>query len=160
MSVTHQYGIRPICWPPAPYHPVTDTSWGMSGFWPRWILIKEGERFPKRSPRHCLLNNGRPVLVAARPASRSNVHMDRVFEFESVFYAQSASEAIFRARVYSHITYSVRDDEYLMNETRRKPTTGGDNPLLYPPHLYPFLSICYINRPPTNNKYLIKEFIF
>ena len=30
------------------------------------------------------------------------------FEFEWGFYAQSASEAIFRARTYNHITYSVR----------------------------------------------------
>ena len=39
--------------------------------------------------------------------------------------ALSASKAIFRARTYSRITYSVYgDDEYLMNGTRRKPTTG------------------------------------
>ena len=50
------------------------------------------------------------------------------FEFEWRFYAQSASKAIFRARTYSHITYSVRDDDYLMNETRRKPTTGRQFP--------------------------------
>ena len=30
-----------------------------------------------------------------------------IFEFEWRFYAQSASKAIFRARTYSHVTYSV-----------------------------------------------------
>ena len=30
------------------------------------------------------------------------------FEFELEFYAQSASKAIFRARTYNCITYSVR----------------------------------------------------
>ena len=45
------------------------------------------------------------------------------------FYALSASKAIFRARTYSRITYNS-DDEYLMNETRRKPTTGTPYPFL------------------------------
>ena len=47
-----------------------------------------------------------------------------VTEFEWGFYALSASKAIFRARTYNCITFSVRWYDYLMNETRRKPTTG------------------------------------
>ena len=53
------------------------------------------------------------------------------FEFEWGFYALSASKAIFRVRTYNCITYSVRDDDYLMNETRRKPTTGRQSPSLF-----------------------------
>ena len=33
-------------------------------------------------------------------------------------------------RTYSRITYSVRDDDYLMDDTRRKPTTGTRCPTL------------------------------
>ena len=50
--------------------------------------------------------------------------------FQWGFFALSASKAIFRARTYNCITYSVRDDDYLMNETRRKPTTGRQSPSL------------------------------
>ena len=49
------------------------------------------------------------------------------FRFEWGFYALSASKAIFRGRTYNCITYS---DDYLMNETRRKPTTGRQSPSL------------------------------
>ena len=52
------------------------------------------------------------------------------FEFEWEFYAQLASYAIFRARTYDCITYSVGDDDYLMNETRRKETSKGESPML------------------------------
>ena len=40
------------------------------------------------------------------------------------FYTLSVSEAIFRARTYSHITYTVCWWWILMNGTRRKPTSG------------------------------------
>ena len=55
------------------------------------------------------------------------------FEFEWRFYAQSASEAIFRARAYNRIIYPIHsgDDDYLMNVTRRKPTTGVRCPTLF-----------------------------
>ena len=44
-------------------------------------------------------------------------------------YALSASEAIFRARTYDCIQSG--DDDYLMNETRRKPTIGRQSPSLF-----------------------------
>ena len=47
------------------------------------------------------------------------------------FYAQSASEAIFKARTYSRKIIQSGDDDYLMNETRRKPTTGRQSPSLF-----------------------------
>ena len=50
--------------------------------------------------------------------------------FEWEFYSQSASKAIFRARTYDCIIQSG-DDDYLMNETRRKPTTGRQSPSLF-----------------------------
>ena len=54
-----------------------------------------------------------------------------MFEFEWGFYALSASKAIFRARKYDCITYiQSGDDDYLMNEIRRKPTTGRQFPSL------------------------------
>ena len=57
------------------------------------------------------------------------------FEFECGFYAQSASEAIFRARActYSHNLLIMTSWWwlYLMNETRRKPTTGRQPPSLF-----------------------------
>ena len=48
---------------------------------------------------------------------------------EWMFYALLASKAIFRARTYSHIIIS--DDDYLMNETRRKPTAMIRCPTLF-----------------------------
>ena len=46
------------------------------------------------------------------------------FEFEWGFYAQSASDAIFRPRT-STIVQPIQsgDNDYSLNETRRKPTT-------------------------------------
>ena len=48
----------------------------------------------------------------SRPRSGVNINLDLViinkFEFEWEFYAQSASKAIFKARTYDCITYSVR----------------------------------------------------
>ena len=44
--------------------------------------------------------------------------------FEWRCYALSASEAIFRTRAYSAQLMQSGDDDYLMNETRRKPSTG------------------------------------
>ena len=50
-------------------------------------------------------------------------------EVEWGFYALSASKAIFRARTQKKLIESG-DDDYLMNETRRKPTTGRQSPTL------------------------------
>ena len=51
---------------------------------------------------------------------------------ECGFCAQSASEAIFRARVYSHNLFSpVMMIDCFLKETRRKPTTGRQSPSLF-----------------------------
>ena len=52
-------------------------------------------------------------------------------EFESGVYAQPASKAIFRARPYDCIIFQSGDDDYLMNEIRRKLTTGRQSPPLF-----------------------------
>ena len=57
-------------------------------------------------------------------------NMVKEFEFKGRFYDLSASKAIFRARTYSHTTYSVSGGDYL-NETRRKPTTKTRYPTLF-----------------------------
>ena len=58
--------------------------------------------------------------------------MVREFEFEWGFYALSASKAIFRARIYNCITYSVRWWWLLVEwNYRRKPTTGRQSPSLF-----------------------------
>ena len=41
------------------------------------------------------------------------------------------SKAIFRARTYDCIIIQSGHDDYLMNETRRKPTTGRQSPSLF-----------------------------
>ena len=53
-----------------------------------------------------------------------------VFEFEWGCYAQPASEAIFRARTYVQ-SYNLVSPLMMMNETRRKPTTGRQSPFLF-----------------------------
>ena len=54
--------------------------------------------------------------------------MKESFEFEWGVYAQSASEAIFRARTYNKL---IQSGDHSMNETRRKPTTGRQSPSLF-----------------------------
>ena len=41
-----------------------------------------------------------------------------------VLHTVGLYKAIFRVRTLSRITYQSGDEDYLMNETRRRPTTG------------------------------------
>ena len=52
------------------------------------------------------------------------------FEFEWGFHAQSASEAIFRARTYNHITYSVRWWWNQEDTDHRETNTNTANPII------------------------------
>ena len=61
------------------------------------------------------------------------------------FHALSASKAIFKARTYSRrpITCLAGDDDYLMNETSRTPTTGSWCPTLFDKwHCICYMPIC------------------
>ena len=52
--------------------------------------------------------SGEHVSVGRLTVAVNAIHGVFEFEFEWEFYAQSASKAIFRARTYDCITYSVR----------------------------------------------------
>ena len=93
-------------------------------YWPTQSLL----RFPPPAPL-LLLGVGQPgppicsaalvrdnVMWGYHWPSKENIFITvRQFEFE---------------RTYDCITYLVGDDDYLMNETRRKPTTGRQSPSL------------------------------
>ena len=75
-----------------------------------------------------LYNNALWASSALRSWSRSVVLVRVGWLVEWGFYALSASKAIFRARTYNCNLFSP---VMMMNETRRKPTTGRQSPSLF-----------------------------
>ena len=71
-----------------------------------------------------------PTHTLHPPTHTHNNRHIKWYEFEWRFYALSA-KVILRVRTYSHNLFTQGDDDYLMNETRRKPTTGARCPTLF-----------------------------
>ena len=78
--------------------------------WPAWFMDSRHEAVWAAQKLEQDEEAKRDRSDVAPPAAQSGNldNIGREFEFGWRFYALSASEDIFRARTYSHITYSVR----------------------------------------------------
>ena len=65
-------------------------------------------------------------MLSKEKKKKRQISLRRLVEWG--FYALSASKAIFRARTYNCNLFSP---VMMMNETRRKPTTGRQSPSLF-----------------------------
>ena len=88
---------------------------------------------PSSIPERFRARRARRSWQYTKPIAHGQSEREFEFEFEwgggGGVYALSASKAIFRVRTYNCIAYiQSGDDDYLMNETKRKPTTGRQSP--------------------------------